>query len=150
MPQGFRVRLTVAEDRPCVSTIVPVLFPITADIFTGFSLTPLVQELLATPEVENEGKTSRVLIKSERLTVLLTVMRRGARIHEQTIPTPAVAVPVLGDVSFERAPASARVSTDGDSLVLMGSGMQHEILAHTDSAFLLVIGALDGNYAAPS
>jgi hypothetical protein len=128
---------------------VPVLFPITADIFTGFSLTPLVQELLATPEVENEGKTSRVLIKNERLTVLLMVMRSGSRTHEQTIPSPAIAVPVLGDVSFERAPTSARVSTDGDSLVLMGSEMQHEILAHTDSAFLLVIGALDVGSSAP-
>jgi hypothetical protein len=123
---------------------VPVLLPNAADTFAKVSLTPLVEDLLASSEVEHEGKTSRVLIKSDPLTVLLTVMRGGARLHEQVIPAPALAVPILGEVDFEHPGASTRLSTEGDSVVLMGTGVEHEIFAHTDSAFLLVIGARVG------
>lgn len=122
---------------------MPVLLEITSATFAELSLEPLIEELMATSEVEHEGKTSRVVVKSEQLTVLLTVMRANARLHEQVIPAPVVVVPIRGDVSIERDGHSLRVSTRADSVTLLGPGVAHEILAHTDSAFLLIMGQLD-------
>jgi quercetin dioxygenase-like cupin family protein len=106
-------------------------------------LASLVDELLATPEVQREGKTGRTLAKSQHLTVVLTVMRAGERVREQTIPAPTIVVAIRGDLSFDRAGEASHVSAQSESVLLMGPGVPHEIVAHTDSAFLLVLGTRD-------
>jgi quercetin dioxygenase-like cupin family protein len=113
---------------------------VTSETFAGFSLGSLVDELLGSSEVEREGKTGRTLAKSESMTVVLTVMRAGERVREQTIPTPTLVVPIRGHLIFDRAGNSSNVSTEGEAVLLMGAGVDHEIVAHTDSAFLLVMG----------
>jgi hypothetical protein len=122
---------------------VPVLLDIASDTFAELSLAPLIEELMATPEVLHEGKTSRVVVKSEQLTVLLTVMRANATLHEQVIPAPVVVVPIRGDVSITREGRALRVSTHADSVTLLGPAVEHEIVARTDSAFLLIMGERD-------
>jgi quercetin dioxygenase-like cupin family protein len=126
---------------------VPLQF--TPETFTGVSLASLVDELLASSEVQQEGKTGRTLAKSEHLTVVLTVMRAGERVREQSVPAPTLVVPIRGDLSFERAGESPHVSSEADSLLLMGPGVQHEIVANTDSAFLWVLGALEEGHPLP-
>jgi quercetin dioxygenase-like cupin family protein len=116
---------------------------VTSETFAGLSLAPLVDELLASGEVQREGKTGRTLAKSDSMTVVLTVMRAGERVLHQRIPTPALVVPIRGDISFDRVGDSLHASTEGDSVVLMGPGLEHEFLAHTDGAFLLVMGPRD-------
>jgi hypothetical protein len=141
--QGFRVRTAFTPGEPAYPTSVPVLLEISSDTFAELSLAPLIDELMATPEVEHEGKTSRVVVKSEQLTVLLTVMRANARLHEHIIPAPVVVVPIRGNVSIDRDGHSLRVSTQADSVTLLGNAVEHEIVAHTDSAFLLIMGERD-------
>jgi quercetin dioxygenase-like cupin family protein len=109
-------------------------------------LASLVDELLATPEVQLEGKTGRTLAKSQHLTVVLTVMRAGERVREQTIPAPTIVVAIRGDLSFDRAGEASHVSAQSESVLLMGPGVPHEIVAHTDSAFLLVLGTRDDGH----
>lgn len=123
--------------------VVHMPLQVTSETFAGFSLDPLVDELLASREVEREGKTGRTLAKSETMTVVLTVMRAGERVHEQTIPTPTLVVPIRGELSFDRGRDAAPVSTEDDAIMLMGAGIEHEIIAHTDCAFLLVMGPRD-------
>jgi hypothetical protein len=41
------------------------------------------------------------------------------------------------------------VSREADSLLLMVPGVQHEIVAKTDSAFLWVLGALEEGHPLP-
>ncbi|MFO7563071.1 MAG: hypothetical protein R6X02_10550 [Enhygromyxa sp.] len=114
---------------------------ITPETFTGQSLDPLVDELLASSELEREGKTARTLIKGRPLTVVLTAMRAGAKLHEHAAPGSVLVVPVRGAVTFEHEGRSSRVSTQASAITIMGPGVRHQVEAQQDSAFLLVIGA---------
>jgi quercetin dioxygenase-like cupin family protein len=124
-----------------MSKLVFVPLQITPETFTGFSLEPLVDELLASSELAREGKTARTLIKGRPLTVVLTALRAGGMVHEHAAPGAVLVVPIRGEVSFEHADQSSLVSTQGDAVTLMGPGVRHTVRAHTDSAFLLVVGA---------
>lgn len=122
---------------------VSVPLQITAETFTGLSLAPIVDELLASSELQREGKTARTLVKTRPLTVVLTALRAGAELHEHAAPGSVLVVPIRGEVTFDHAEQSqsSRVATEGDAITLMGPGVRHSVRAHTDSAFLLIVGA---------
>jgi quercetin dioxygenase-like cupin family protein len=125
-------------------SLVSVPLQVTNETFTGLSLAPIVDELLASSELQREGKTARTLIKTRPLTVVLTAMRAGAELHEHATPGTVLVVPIRGEVTFDHAEQSSRVATEGDAITLMGPGVRHSVRAHTDSAFLLIVGAREG------
>lgn len=111
------------------------------DTFAGMSLQPLVDELLASPQVEREGKTARTLVKDPSLTVVLTVLRAGAQLLEHAAPGSVVVVPIRGDVKFEHEQQASTTAVEGAQITVMGPGLRHRVVAQSDSAFLLIIGA---------
>lgn len=111
------------------------------DTFAGMSLQPLVDELLASPQVEREGKTARTLVKDPSLTVVLTVLRAGAQLLEHSAPGSVVVVPIRGDVKFEHEQQASATAVEGAQITVMGPGLRHRVVAQSDSAFLLIIGA---------
>jgi quercetin dioxygenase-like cupin family protein len=138
---------TVSQARgpiPTYGTCVSIPLQITAETFTGLSLAPIVDELLASSELAREGKTARTLIKGRALTVVLTALRAGASLHEHAAPGSVLVVPIRGEVTFDHAEQSSRVATDGEAVTLMGPGVRHSVRAHTNSAFLLIVGAREG------
>ena len=114
---------------------------VSPDTFAGVSLQPLVDELLASPQLEREGKTARTLVKDPALTVVLTVMRAGAQLLEHAAPGSVVVVPIRGDVKFEHEQQASTTAVEGAQITVMGPGLRHRVVAQSDSAFLLIIGA---------
>lgn len=114
---------------------------ITPETFNALSLGPLVDELLASSEVEREGRTARTLVKSPSLTVVLTVLRADAELREHSAPGSVLIVPIRGDVTFDHGGEKLRVAVEGGVATLMGPGVRHSVRASVDSAFLLIIGA---------
>lgn len=137
-PQGFRGRNQTTRR---MQALVSVPLQVTSETFTGLSLEPLVDELLASSELEREGKTARTLIKGKPMTVVLTAMRAGAVLHEHAAPGAVLVVPIRGEVTFDHDTQSSRVASDAEALTVMGPGVRHSVRAHSDSAFLLIIGA---------
>lgn len=117
------------------------LSEITPTTFVGWSLTALVDDLLASEEAKRDGKTARTLVKSRALTVVLTVLRAGETIHEHRAPAPTTVVPLCGDVTFVHRDTQRRVSSDDGSVLVMGPDAAHRVEARRDSAFLLIFGA---------
>jgi quercetin dioxygenase-like cupin family protein len=125
-------------------TTAPTPLPLPSfdpDTFAGWSLAPIIDELLASEPAIREGKSARTLIKAPGLTVVLTVLRAGQQLHEHKAPGSVLVVPLRGAVVFSHADQRESVAADGAQVLAMGPGLVHAVTAETDSAFLLVIGA---------
>lgn len=110
------------------------------DTFAGWSLDPIIDELLTSEPALREGKSARTLIKTPGLTVVLTILRAGEQLHEHKAPGSVLVVPLRGAVVFTHADQRQSVATAGAQVLAMGPGLRHAVTAETDAAFLLVIG----------
>jgi quercetin dioxygenase-like cupin family protein len=114
---------------------------ITPDTFHGWRLDSIIDELLASDPASREGKSARTLLKSPALTVVLTVLRARQQLLEHRAPTAVMVVPLRGEVVFRHGDQATVVGVDKQQVLAMGPGQSHAVEAHTDSAFLLVLGA---------
>ena len=114
---------------------------LTAETFQGWSLEPTIDEMLAEFHADSGG-TSRVLIKSKALTVVLVVLPKGHELAEHHAQAPIFVVPLRGEVVFERDDGQTPVRVKGCQVLAMGQGQTHAVRALVDSAFLLALGQL--------
>ncbi|MBK8169035.1 MAG: AraC family ligand binding domain-containing protein [Sandaracinaceae bacterium] len=85
-----------------------------------------------------EGHTARTLVREDDVRLVLVVMKAGARIAEHRANETALVHTLTGHVRL-RLPEKTADLPAGRLLVLE-SGMQHDVEAIVDSAFLLTLG----------
>jgi len=102
----------------------------------------LARELLDSDNAVQDGRSSRTLAKSNALTVVLTVIRRGHGLDEHTAPGPVMIVPLIGAAEFSSGQKAAAGTIIGPGRILMiGKAEKHHLSAREDSAILIVIGS---------
>lgn len=111
------------------------------DLFESLDLDAVARELIEHARTDADGKAARTLFKSPELTLVITALRRGARLREHAAPGPVAILPLLGRVEFEAPSRSRTAELEGAGLLAMSPGMRHAVTASEDAAFLLVIGA---------
>lgn len=106
----------------------------------SFELEAMAKELMKSDVFESSGRLARTLARGERLTAVLTVIRRGAEIHEHTTPGPAAVTVLFGKVVFSFGASGAEKTLDRRSALVFSGDAAHGVKALEDSAFLIVIG----------
>jgi quercetin dioxygenase-like cupin family protein len=117
---------------------VPKQINVTPATFHGFQLDAIVDELLASDEVAREGRSARVLVKNDTLTVVLTAVREGGTLKEHSAPSTLIVIPVRGEADFSHE--GETLSATGSRALTLGPGLRHSVAARTDCAFLLIFG----------
>lgn len=102
-----------------------------------FDLGAIESEMRGEPAYEREGHTARTLVREPDLRVVLVVMRAGARIAEHRANDTASVHTVRGHVRLQ-LPDSVADLPAGQVLVLE-RGLRHDVVAITESAFLLTL-----------
>ncbi len=103
-----------------------------------FELQAIARELRAEAPYAREGQTARTLVRSADLRVVLVVLKAGKTISEHHVKVSA---------SVQTLEGALRLDVAGDSvalplgqLLLIPSGLRHDVTADVDSAFLLTLG----------
>lgn len=107
----------------------------TEPILGKFSLSDEIERL--TPGDNRSGRRAEILVKTDRLRVVLTTMRAGIELQEHTAP---------GPITIHALEGSFTVTVEGDDhdldpgdLISIQPNAPHSVRATTDGAFLLTI-----------
>lgn len=106
--------------------------------FTHLSLKLIGQELREAANYESGGKSSRSLVKSQGLSMVLLAFKEGAEMKEHHAPGPATAIVLEGEISFA-AEENVQVLGPLESVVFSPE-LQHSVKAQKETLMLLVIG----------
>lgn len=105
----------------------------------AFSYKDLVEQLRLEPVYRKEGKTARTLVRSDGLSLVLTVMQSGKSLQDHQAPGPIHVMVLEGNLEFS--------ITDGQSYdlkplqsVALPARRMHAATAVSDCAFLIAIG----------
>jgi len=113
---------------------------LTTDEAHEFHLHALAAKVIKSEAAARSGRTALTLARHDRLTVVLTVMREGARLNTHKADHPITVSVLDGRIVFAvGADEKEHTLEPGGTLVLPG-GLPHSARALSDSSFLLVIG----------
>ena len=103
-----------------------------------FDLVAIDREMRVESAYERSGHTARTLARTPDLRVVLVVMRTGSRIAEHHTNETA-AIHVLSGQVRVKLP-SRTVELRSGQLLVLESGLRHDVEAPEDSAFVLTLG----------
>jgi quercetin dioxygenase-like cupin family protein len=103
-----------------------------------FDVTELDQEVRAEATFERNGYAARTLVRTADLRIVFIAMSEGSHIKEHEASETASIHVVKGHVRVGLADRAADLR-EGQLLVL-DSGLRHDVEAAADSAFLLTLG----------
>jgi len=112
--------------------------PAAADHGVTFELANVAHELRAEVAYVREGHTARTLIRAADLRVIVVALQAGKSMSEHHANVTASVQVLSGHIRLQ-LPDRAVELTAGELLVL-GSGLSHDVHAQTESAFLLTLG----------
>jgi quercetin dioxygenase-like cupin family protein len=118
---------------------VPIPLDMAAISFESINAVALARELLRSEQSSEDGRAAQTLAKSKGLTTVLTAVPAGGHIGEHRAPGPVIIVPLIGSAVFSGGSSEPRSISVGQAL-LVGEGQKHQVTAHEDCAFLIVIG----------
>ncbi len=95
-------------------------------------------ELRAEDAYAREGHTARTLVRESDVRIVLVVMKAGARIAEHHANETAVVQALTGHVRLRLPDKTADLPAG--RLLALDPGLQHDVEAIVDSAFLLTLG----------
>ena len=104
----------------------------------SFNLEAIADELRAEPAYTREGQAARTLIRTPDLRVILVALRAGKTISEHQASVTASVHALSGHVRLQLPERMEDVPAG--SLLVLGSGLPHDVYAVTDSTFLLTLG----------
>lgn len=107
-----------------------------------FDLEAIAAELRTEEPYVRGGHTARTLVRTSDLRVLLIALREGARISEHHANVTASVQVLSGQIRLELPERT--VALEAGQLLVLGSGLAHDVYAQTDSVFLLTLGWLAG------
>jgi len=103
-----------------------------------FNFEAIATELRGDSAYGAEGQSARTLIRTDDLRVVLVVLKAGKTISEHHARVTASVQALSGSIRL-RIGDKEHVLTP-NSLLVMGSDLPHNVVADTDSAFLLTLG----------
>lgn len=114
--------------------------PINPDdtFFTAYSFLQIACELRADTAYARTGKSSRSLVKSTALSMVLMTLNEGACLKEHHAPTTATVVVLEGRINFVSALGSHELGPLESGI--FSSQLEHEVEALQESLLLLLIG----------
>jgi quercetin dioxygenase-like cupin family protein len=104
----------------------------------SFDLTALAQAMRQEDSYLREGHTARTLAREADLRVVLVVMKAESMMAAHTANETASVHVVAGRVQIKLPDRREEVSAGG--LLMIERGIQHDVVAATDSAFVLTLG----------
>ncbi len=104
----------------------------------SFPLLAMAEQLMAEEAFAGSGRNALTLVRGEDLTVVLTVIREGALIHEHRAPGPATVITLSGSIRI--LTGNEKMTLEHGSAVSFTADVPHAVEAGQDSAFLIVIG----------
>ncbi len=108
--------------------------------FSSLDLVSLAAELRSEPPYEN-GKNSRVLVRSQEMSLILSALKEGSELKAHHAPTTASVIVLQGELLF---------STHGDKpeerslgphqCVVFSASVEHSVKALSNCLFLITMG----------
>lgn len=112
--------------------------PAPADHGVAYDLTRIAQELQGEEAYAREGQTARTLLRSSDLRIVLIALKAGKTIAEHQANVTASVQTLSGHIRL-RLPERS-VDVPAGQLLMLGSGLAHDVHAESDSTFLLTLG----------
>jgi quercetin dioxygenase-like cupin family protein len=103
-----------------------------------YDLLAIGAELRATKEYAQNGHTARSLAREDDVRIVLLAMKASARIAEHRAGETAVVHVLSGHVRLHLPDKTVDLPAGG--LLVLRPGVQHDVEAIVDSAFLLTLG----------
>ena len=104
----------------------------------SFPLPAMAEQLMAEDAFSESGRNALTLVRGDEMTVVLTVMKRGAALHEHRAPGPATVILLSGRIRISAG--AEETPLESGSAVSFTANLRHAVKAVEDSAFLIVIG----------
>ncbi|HAX25079.1 MAG TPA: cupin domain-containing protein [Thermomicrobiales bacterium] len=86
----------------------------------------------------HSGRRAQILVKADRLRVVLVTMNAGVELHEHTAPGPITIQTLRGRMAV--SVGTGEVTLDVGAMIAIVEGAPHSVRAVEDGAFLLTIG----------
>jgi quercetin dioxygenase-like cupin family protein len=103
-----------------------------------FDLETIADELSAAEPYVREGQTARTLIMTPDLRIVVVALKAGQTISEHHANVTASVQTLSGHILL-RLP-DRRVDVLAGQLLVLGTGLSHDVYAEKDSTFLLTLG----------
>jgi quercetin dioxygenase-like cupin family protein len=113
---------------------------LTPSTLTAFPLQAMAQQLMTENAFQTSGRNALTLIHQTNLTVVLTVLKSGAVLHEHHAPAPVTLLPLFGEIILTSAEGTTRLTLDPGTAAVFAAHLPHRVEARQDSAFVLVMG----------
>lgn len=110
-----------------------------------FDLTNEVERLRREESYRSGDRDARTLVKEPDLRIVLSVMKKGARLREHGAPGSAAVQTVAGRLRVHAESETYELSEG--YLLTLGGGVAHDVEALEDSAFLVTIAWPEGRRA---
>jgi quercetin dioxygenase-like cupin family protein len=107
----------------------------------AFDLRTLAQQLMTEKPFTEHGRNGLTLTRDDNHTTVLTVAKAGKIVQEHSPPGPTTIVMLLGSVSLLTNGEGQKIPLSDGMAAAFAPDVAHRIEAHTDSAFLIMIGS---------
>jgi quercetin dioxygenase-like cupin family protein len=112
----------------------------TSDIH-AVDLEKLARELGSGDAFQKSGRVAVTVAREARMTVVLTLLKKGAEIHEHEAPGPVTLVVISGSVSVRpESGGGSECLLDAGSSAVFAPEVRHSLIGLMDSVVLIVIG----------
>lgn len=116
-------------------------FDFSEKIMKSIDVSKVARELTGADAFEKSGKVAQTIARGDRMTVVLTVLKEGAEIHEHGAPGPVAVVVISGSVILKSDhPIQSTTTLTGGSAAVFPQEVRHSLKGNEDSVFLVVIG----------
>jgi quercetin dioxygenase-like cupin family protein len=110
------------------------------DTAESFNLKKIAEGLMSDKAFRDSGRVARTLVRSDRMTSVVTVVNEGAEIHEHATDSPAMIAVLSGNLIVTAGKKDRTHSLPAGSAVVLAAACPHRVKATEPTAFLLVMG----------
>ena len=106
----------------------------------SFPVETLARELMTEETFQHSGRSALTLTHHKDFTVVLTVMKANTQLKDHQASGPVLLQPLFGRMTVTKSAGSDPLPFQNGTSIFFGSHLVHNVEAHEDSAFLIIIG----------
>jgi quercetin dioxygenase-like cupin family protein len=114
---------------------------LTTGTIEAFDLQALGKQLMTEAPFTQHGRNGLTLVRSDDLTMVLTVAKAGKVVQEHDSQGPTAILVLAGSITLTAPGDSKGQRLEQGKAVALASHVAHFVEAHTDSVFLIIIGS---------